>query len=122
MSSKGNNQNPQFDWEEGKEISEANSQAIGNVRAKGFTKLKKAVPADPEVRKKEREEKLLSDQSRPYKVTEPQSDEELIIEESQSGLSEEFENTEAKRLIDTGKKFRGVERFGNKDPKDTDKE
>jgi hypothetical protein len=100
-----------FDWKQGQVLDDDNYDPLGDVRVRGLPKLKKATHADPVKRKQEREELILSKQSKPYKST-VKKDDDLVIEESQSGLSEDYESTEAKKLIDQGGRFKGVDRFG----------
>lgn len=101
-----------FDWKQGQVLDDDDYAPLGDVRAKGLPKLKKATPADPVKRKQEREELILTKQSKPYKNTVRKEHDDLVIEESQSGLSEDYESTEAKKLIDQGGRFKGVDRFG----------
>lgn len=104
-----------FDWEEGGVIKEEQYAPLGEVRAKGLPKLSKAVHADPKKRKEEREKLIATQQSKPYQPglkKDTPSEGTNIVEAS--GLSDEIENSAAKKLIDTGKKLRGVDRFGHK--------
>lgn len=104
-----------FEWQEGGVIGEEQYAPLGDVRAKGRSKLNKAVSADPKKRKEERDKVILSQQSKPYQPSAkkaPESDNTIVVEDS--GLSEEIENSAAKKLIDAGKKIRGLDRFGNK--------
>ncbi len=105
-----------FDWQDGETLDDKeNYSPMGDVRATGMPKLKKAVPADPVTRKKERDAKILAEQSLPLqKIRKPQKEGEIIIEESQSGLSGDFEDSQVRKIIDHGKKLRGVDRFGKK--------
>ena len=109
--------NKSFDWEKGNTLDDKeNYSPMGDVRVKGLPKLKRALHADPETRKKERDNIILNKQSKPYKAPSPKDKEKpFIVEESQSGLSDqEYEDSKVKKLIDHGKKFRGVDRFGKK--------
>ena len=102
-----------FEWQQGQVLDDDNYDPIGDVRVKGLPKLKKATHADPVKRKQEREELILTKQSKPYKnKVKEEVDDSLIFEESQSGLSEDYESTEAKKLIDQGGRFKGLDRFG----------
>jgi len=108
-------ENKDFEWEQGGILDEKNTAPLGGIRSKGMPKLKDAVHADPILRKEKRDKIILDDQSKEYhpiKITEPETD--IIIEESQSGLSQDIEDTAAKKLIDTGKKLKGIDRFGKK--------
>lgn len=111
-----------FDWKQGQVLDDDDYAPLGDVRAKGLPKLKKATHADPVKRKQEREELILGKQSKPYKSSVKKENDDLVIEESQSGLSEDYESTEAKKLIDQGERFKGVGRFGkNKNKNDKKK-
>lgn len=105
-----------FSWESGEVLNPKNFSPLGGVRSKGLPKLKKAVAADPVLRKEERESFINNEQTKIYKSEPhvPIEEEALIIEESQSGLSGDIENSEAKKLIDPGNKIRGLDRFGKK--------
>lgn len=119
--SASDNKGKNFEWQKGQVLDDENYDPLGDVRVKGLPKLKKATPADPAKRKQEREELILSKQSKPYKSkVKEEVDDSLIFEESQSGLSEEYESTEAKKLIDQGGRFKGLDRFG-KNKKDNNK-
>lgn len=109
-----------FSWENGEVLNPKNFSPLGGVRSKGLPKLKKAVAADPILRKEERESFINNEQTKVYKSVKhvPIEDDALIIEESQSGLTGDIENSEAKKLIDPGDKvrgkIRGLDRFGKK--------
>lgn len=110
-----NKNNKDFDWEEGAVLDDKDYDPVGGVRAQGLPKLNKAVHADPAKRKKQRDQTILSKQSQPYRAQKTTEDGSIIIEETQSGLSESgIEESEAKRLIETGKKIKGLDRFGKK--------
>lgn len=106
-----------FAWEKGAVLDERNSKSVKEVQSAGTPKLVKALHADPILRKEERDKIIRTDQSKPYRElsrTKQKRDETVIIEESQSGLSPHIEDTQAKKLIEPGKKFKGVDRFGKK--------
>lgn len=108
----------QFEWEKGSVLDEENTKPLGGVRARGIPKLKKAVFADPVLRKKERDQFILKEQSKSYREIakeEKDNDQTLVIEESTSGLTGEYKDSAAKKLIDTGKKFKGIEKFKSPD-------
>lgn len=114
-----------FSWEKGQVINDANSDHVAPVRAKGLTKIKDAVAADPVQRKKQREDVLKTQKAKTYKSQADEhvvEDESVISEGSQSGLSSDVEESVAKKLIDHNRNFRGVDRFGktnkSSDPKD----
>ncbi|MBU0506544.1 MAG: hypothetical protein ABII18_11565 [bacterium] len=106
-----------FEWKKGETLDDKNYTPMGDVRVTGLPKVKRtALHADPEKRKKERDHIILSNQSKPYheKKKLVEKDTGIIVEESQSGLSEAYEDSRAKKLIDHGKQLRGVDRFGKK--------
>ena len=104
-----------FNWESGETLDDKTYDALGDVKAQGLPKIKQAVHADPELRKKSRDELIQTKQTQSYqKKTVKKDDGTIVIEETHSGLLEGLENSKAKRLIDTGKKIKGVDRFGNK--------
>jgi len=106
-----------FAWEEGEELNDKDYNPLGNVRAKGAPKLKKAIHADPSKRKQERDEDIKRAQAESYKPKikeEIEADDSLIIEESHSGITGEYEDSQAKKLIDPGSKIKGLDRFGKK--------
>ena len=98
----------EFSWDKGSRLSPDMYDALGNVRDVGFTKLADGIYADPQLRKKQRKNKL----SQP-----PQSkkDENLIFEESQSGLNEEYTpSSETSRLLHGQKNgLKGIFTFKN---------
>lgn len=111
------NDKKKFEWEQGGTLDEKNTKPLGGVRARGIPKLKKAVAADPSIRKEERESFILKEQSQSYQEIakkEQELDGTVVIEESTSGLSGDIEDSVAKKLIDPGKKLKGLGKF--KDP------
>ncbi|OVE81963.1 hypothetical protein BVY03_01555 [bacterium K02(2017)] len=107
-----------FEWEEGKVLDDDIVASVPEVRAKGLPKLNKAVHADPVVRKKERDEKIIRTQSKPYRAKKTNIEpEDLLIEESQSGISADVEVSEVKRLLDKGKNFKGLDYFSDRKKK-----
>lgn len=109
-----------FNWEKGGVLDEESFDPVGDVRVAGLPKLKKATHADPERRKKERDQVLLTKQSQPYQATSDKilpGDDGVIADESQSGLSEKYESSKAKKLIEHGSKIKGLDRFGKKNEK-----
>lgn len=107
--------NSPFNWQEGDELDDKNYNPLGGVRAKGIPKLKKAVHADPIMRKTERDEAIKRAQNKVYRPEKRTVDDDsLIIEESHSGLTGDYEDSAAKKIIDAGKKIKGVARFGKK--------
>lgn len=109
-------QKEKFSWKEGGVLDEKSSEPLGDVRQHGLPKISKSVAADPVTRKEEREDYLASQQSQSYQKRTPakKSDGTIIIEESHSGISGEFEDSEVKHLTDKGKKMRGLDFFGKK--------
>lgn len=104
-----------FSWREGEVLDEESSAPLADIRQHGLPKISKSIAADPVVRKEEREDYLASQQSRPYhKGSTKKSDDTIIIEESYSGISGEFEDSEVKHLTDKGQRIRGLDRFGKK--------
>ena len=103
-----------FAWEEGCVLDDKNTDPVPEVRAKGLPKLNQAVHADPVKRKEDRDKKILNIQSKLYQHHKNKtSDDAIIIEESQSGLSQDMDDrNEAERLIDKGNRFKGLDRFG----------
>ena len=118
MSDTDENKNKKFNWTQGETLSEDNFDPIKEVRAKGLPKLKDAVHSDPKKRKDERDTFITKSQSKSYTSSKNKKvkDDQIIAEESQSGLSEsdKFKSEEAKRLIDKGSKIKGIDRFGKK--------
>jgi hypothetical protein len=105
-----------FSWESGTVLDDKVYDAIGGIKSKGLTKIGKALAADPERRHKERESFVLKEQVKPYAKKEPAKEDPLIIEESVSGLSNDFEDEKARQLLDAGKntKIKGLGQFGKK--------
>lgn len=115
----GNSDKKDFNWEAGETLDDKAIDPVGEVRAQGLPKIKTAVHADPTKRKQERDQVILNKQSAPYqKRTTKKDDGTIIIEETHSGLVEGLEDSKAKKLIDSGKKFRGFDRFSSKKEKD----
>ncbi|MBF0105094.1 MAG: hypothetical protein HQM16_07170 [Deltaproteobacteria bacterium] len=111
-----------FQWEEGQVLDNKDVAPVHEVRSKGLPKLSKAVHADPVKRKEERDKAILNTQSRVYSSkTRKQKDNDIIIEETHSGLSANIEKDDTKRLMDKGQRIRGLDRFGH-NIKDKDKE
>lgn len=97
----------EFHWEEGEKLTQDAYDPLGQVRDVGFTKLADGLLADPVERKKVRNKKLT-------KIT-PKNKAEFLLEESNSGLHEEYTPSEVSRLIDQRSKgFKGMSRFGKK--------
>ncbi len=104
-----------FAWEKGSVIDEDEYAPLGEVIKKGRPKLTQAVHANPALRKKERDALLTEQQSKPYRVRpKKDKDDSIIVEESQSGLSGSVESSAAKKLIESGNKFKGLDRFGKR--------
>jgi len=103
-----------FDWQKGKSLDNQDYTHIAEVRKPGQPKLKKALHADPAIRKEERDKIIMGKQSLPYKTPAPKDDGSIVIEESQSGLSEQVEDSKIKKIIDRSNKIRGLDRFGKK--------
>lgn len=99
-----------FGWKTGETIKADTYDALGNVRETGFAKLSDALYADPELRKRERASQL----NKPLKSLKPG---ELVMEDSASGISEDYTPSNASKLIGKSKKFQGLDRFKNKDKK-----
>ena len=98
-----------FNWEPGASLSQDDYDPFGNVRETGFSKLADGIHADPVQRKEARGKKL----ARKEKAAPSQ----ILVEESDSGLKENFTPSEASRLIrkeSTG--IKGILRF-DKSPK-----
>jgi len=96
-----------FDWKSGAAIKSDEYNPLGNVRDAGFNKISNALYVDPELRKKERVKNL----------TEPKAktkNEEFLIEQSSSGISDDFSSSNAEKLIGKPKKFTGLDRFKTK--------
>lgn len=120
--------NPQdkkpFHWENGDTLDADAGDAVEEVRRKGLPKISKAVHADPAARKENRDRFLKEKQAQPYSKTSSEEidfhDDSVIAEETHSGLSQDFEKSDVKRLIDKGQPLRRAGLFGNrkKDKKD----
>lgn len=97
----------EFHWEEGEKLTRDAYDPLGQVRDVGFTKLADGLLADPVERKKVRNKKL-------NRIT-PKNKEEFLLEESVTGLHEEYTPSEVSRIIDQrAKGFKGVSRFAKK--------
>lgn len=105
-----------FSWESGTVLDDKSYDAIGGIKSKGQTKISKALAVDPERRRKERDDFVLNEQVKPYAKKPASKDEPLVIEESVSGLSSDFEDEKARQLLDAGKntKIKGLGQFGKK--------
>lgn len=107
----------EFHWEEGEKLTQDFYDPLGQVRDVGFTKLADGLLADPVERKKVRAKK--------FDRIIPKNKEEFLLEESETGLHEEYTPSEVSRLMDQRSKgFKGVSRFaknpsspGSKDQK-----
>lgn len=99
------NKKKEIDWKSGIRINEEDYEPVQQVREFGFSKLADGLYADPSLRKTERKRKL----TRPVKTEEGK----FFIEESESGLHQEYTPSEAARLIQKDAKgLKGVLRFG----------
>lgn len=117
-----------FDWEEGAVLDDKNSKPLGGVRVKGMQKIEQSPLADPKERALARKEVLSQAQSQNYKEhiqarrsQEHAEETSLIIEESHSGVNEDFEPSEAKKIFDSDAdkehQFQGIgRRFGGPNP------
>lgn len=95
-----------FDWKPGSKLEAKEYEALGEVRVTGFSKLADGVFADPIKRKEARKVVLTK------KIKKTKEEEGFFTEETTSGLSEEFTETEARRLISKDKmKIKGMNRF-----------
>lgn len=102
------NKKQAFDWEPGKKLSSDNYEPVGKVRDVGFTKLADGLLADPEKRKEVRSKKLA-------KLSKAPKDEGLIVEESHSGLKDDFAPSKASKLLENKPgKMQGVLAYDNK--------
>lgn len=109
------NNKKDFSWEKGEVLGDNNSTPVAEVRRHGMAKIVKALHADPKKRKEEREEHLVVQQSKPYKSkTKTPDDEKFIVEEDSSGIADDGDNSAARRLIDAGRKIKGLDRFGKR--------
>ncbi len=98
-------QKKQIDWKAGSRIDEEDYEPVQQVRDIGFSKLADGLYADPSLRKAERKKRLVH----PLKTDKGK----FIIEESESGLHQEYTPSEAARLIQKDSKgLKGVLRFG----------
>lgn len=116
----------EFEWRQGDVLDDSNTSPVEEVRKHGLPKVGKSVAAKPEVRKAEREDYLATHQSESYRKTQDkrqQPDHSIIVEEKEARLPDHVEDSEARRLTETSeKKFKGVERFGEKHDKKKDKD
>lgn len=104
-----------FSWEKGNILDETDYAPVGEVGQEGRPKIARAVHADPVLRKKERDIEIKEKQNKPYRVrVKKGSEEDIIVEDTGSGLLSDIETSAAKKLIETGKKFKGLGRFGKR--------
>ena len=120
--------NNKFDWENGAVLGEENSKPLGGVRGKGLQKIEQSPLADPKKRVEARKEVLAQTQSKNYNEQvkarrnhEATEEPSLLIEESHSGVVEEYESSEVKKIFDTDAdkehQFQGIgRRFGDNKP------
>ena len=102
----------EFDWEPGASIARDDYKPLGGVRETGFSRLADGIYADPVKRKEARGKKLA-------RKTSPKSP-QVLVEESESGLRQEFTPSEASRLIrKENRGIKGILRF-TKPPKKKD--
>lgn len=99
----------EFNWEAGNRLSPDIYDPLGNVRDAGFAKLADGIYADPQSRKEARGKKL--SRKTPPKNT------AVFVEESASGLKDDYTPSEARHLISKETKgIKGILRF-KKPPK-----
>lgn len=113
-----------FTWKEGEVLNEKNADALGGIRQYGLPKIKKSIAADPDKRKKDRDDYLEKKQSQTYKGSDNSTlgeqkkkfDDGIIAEDTGSVFSDsdKFEESEVKKLTDKGKKIKGIDRFRKK--------
>jgi hypothetical protein len=109
------NKKKSFNWEKGNILDEEEYAPVGDVSKEGRPKIARAVHADPVLRKKERDIELKERQSKTYSARAKKiPDENIIAEDTGSGLLSDTETSAAKKLIDAGGKFKGLGRFGKK--------
>lgn len=95
-----------FDWKPGSKLDSKEYEPLGEVGVAGFSKIADGIFADPVKRKEARKLTLTK------KIKKSKDDEGFFTEETTSGLSEEFTETEARRLISKDKmKIKGMNRF-----------
>lgn len=103
----------EFNWEQGGRLTGDQYDVLGNVRETGFKKLADGIYADPTLRKEARGKKLMRKKGA--------SAGSLVIEESESGLKQDYtpsEASEASRLIrKEAKGIKGILRFKKPTPK-----
>lgn len=99
-----------FAWKAGETIKSEDYSPLGSVKEVGFSKLADALYADPELRKQQR----ISQLKRPLKN---KKSDEFMIENSSSGISEDYTPSNASKLIGKPQKITGLTRFKEKDPK-----
>lgn len=110
-----NKQKKSFSWEKGHVLDESEYAPVGDVSKEGRPKIARAVHADPVLRKKERDIEIRERQNKTYRVhVKKGPDENIIVEDTGSGLLSDAETSAAKKLIETGKKIKGLGRFGKR--------
>ncbi len=96
-----------FEWEAGKNLAADDYEPVKEVRDFGFTKMADGILADPVSRKEARKKKL----TKPLRA----KSEEFFVEESESGLHDDYTPSEAARLIQKDTKgLRGMRLFSKK--------
>lgn len=99
-----------FKWEAGESLSPEEYEPVVEVRQAGFSKLANGLYADPHLRKEERKKKL----TRPLRTKKS----EFLMEESESGLTNDYIPSDAARLIQKDSKgIKGILRFSKPDTK-----
>lgn len=99
-----------FKWEAGESLGPKEYEPVYEVREAGFSKLANGLYADPQLRKEERKKKL----TRPLRAKETK----FLIEESESGLTNDYIPSDAARLIQKDSKgIKGIIRFSKPDTK-----
>ncbi len=130
-------QKKDFEWSKGQVLNDDNSKPLGGVRVAALKekKINQAVLAEPEARVQARKQYLDEVQSQEYREQvqerrqQSQKPEEpaLIIEESHSGVSADYEPSEVKKIGDDADKekehqFQGIGRRFGKPPPPSKKE
>lgn len=97
-----------FGWKEGAVLDEDNTQPLGGVRVKGMKKIEQSPLADPKQRAEARKNVLTQLQTQSYeeqvkaKIQKSQPEEtSLIVEETHSGVTGDFETSNAEKIFDT---------------------
>lgn len=121
-----NDNKKNFEWKEGQVLHENNSKHLGGVYVKGSQKIAQSVPVEQKQRLAERQEQLEEAKAKTYeeKVRErkrnppPEEEPSFIIEETHSGVSGDFAESEAKKIFDrdadSQHQFQGIgRRFGS---------